>query len=145
MKNIVGTGRYNFTWVVLWIIPLFLVQISCHQRKNQDGAMKNEDNAMMQDSFSNPVIPGFNPDPCILRVDKDYYIVTSSFEWFPGIPVYHSLDLVNWQQTGHILTEEKSAQFAGCRQFIRRICAFYSLFKRYLLCFIYHSNRSVSF
>ncbi len=46
--------------------------------------------------YSNPVIKGFHPDPSICWVDEDYYLVTSSFEYFPGIPIYHSRDLVNW-------------------------------------------------
>ncbi|MDD2255681.1 MAG: glycoside hydrolase family 43 protein [Bacteroidales bacterium] len=51
--------------------------------------------------FSNPILPGFNPDPSICRVGNDYYMVTSSFTWFPAMPVYHSTDLVNWQLIGH--------------------------------------------
>lgn len=43
--------------------------------------------------IKNPILPGFNPDPCICRKDDDYYIAVSSFEWFPGIPVYHSRDM----------------------------------------------------
>lgn len=53
--------------------------------------------------FSNPVIPGFHPDPSVIRVGEDYYLVNSSFEWFPGIPIFHSRDLVNWRQIGHAL------------------------------------------
>ena len=45
----------------------------------------------------NPILPGFNPDPSILRVGDDYYIATSTFEWFPGVQIHHSRDLVNWQ------------------------------------------------
>jgi xylan 1,4-beta-xylosidase len=44
----------------------------------------------------NPVLPGFNPDPSFLRVGEDYYIATSTFEWFPGVQIHHSRDLVNW-------------------------------------------------
>lgn len=44
----------------------------------------------------NPVLRGFNPDPSILRVGEDYYIATSTFEWFPGVQIHHSRDLVNW-------------------------------------------------
>lgn len=44
----------------------------------------------------NPILPGFNPDPCILRVGEDYYIATSTFEWFPGVQIHHSKDLKNW-------------------------------------------------
>lgn len=47
--------------------------------------------------FRNPVIPGFQPDPSIVRVGKDFYLVNSTFAWWPGIPVYHSRDLVNWR------------------------------------------------
>lgn len=51
--------------------------------------------------FTNPVLSGFNPDPSICRVNDDYYMVTSSFTWYPGIPIYHSKDLVNWELVGH--------------------------------------------
>lgn len=56
--------------------------------------------------YENPVIPGFHPDPSVCRVDSDYYLVTSSFEYSPGVPLYHSRDLVNWEQIGHVLTRE---------------------------------------
>ncbi len=56
--------------------------------------------------YKNPIIPGFNPDPSVCRVGDDYYLVTSSFHYFPGVPLYHSKDLVNWEQIGHVLTRE---------------------------------------
>lgn len=59
-----------------------------------------------QSDFQNPIIRGFNPDPSICRVGDDYYLVTSSFEYFPGLPIYHSKDLINWQQIGHCLTRD---------------------------------------
>lgn len=59
-----------------------------------------------QTGFQNPVIRGFNPDPSICRVGDTFYLVTSSFEYFPGLPVYQSKDLINWQQIGHCLTRE---------------------------------------
>ena len=55
-------------------------------------------------TFENPVIAGFYPDPSVTRVGEDYYLVTSSFEYFPGVPIFHSRDLVNWKQIGHCLT-----------------------------------------
>ena len=55
----------------------------------------------------NPIIPGFNPDPCICRKNDDYYLAVSTFEWFPGIPVYHSKDLVHWELYTHILTDDE--------------------------------------
>ena len=48
-------------------------------------------------SIRNPILPGFNPDPSIVRVGDDYYIATSTFEWFPGVQIHHSRDLVNWR------------------------------------------------
>ncbi len=48
-------------------------------------------------TIKNPILPGFNPDPSILRVEDDYYIATSTFEWFPGVQIHHSRDLVNWR------------------------------------------------
>ncbi len=55
-------------------------------------------------AFANPILPGFNPDPSICRVGDDFYLVTSSFEYFPGLPIHHSRDLVNWRPIGHALT-----------------------------------------
>jgi len=57
--------------------------------------------------IKNPILPGFNPDPCIIRVDSDYYIATSTFEWFPAIAIYHSKDLKNWHLLTHIIHDEK--------------------------------------
>src|SRR5262245_44417084 len=45
----------------------------------------------------NPILRGFNPDPSIVRVGDDYYIATSTFEWYPGVQIHHSRDLVNWR------------------------------------------------
>ena len=53
--------------------------------------------------YTNPILPGFNPDPSICRVGEDYYLVTSTFEFFPGIPLYHSRDLVNWTLIGNCI------------------------------------------
>ena len=57
--------------------------------------------------YRNPIISGYNPDPSICRVGEDYYIVNSSFEYFPGVPVYHSKNLVNWELEGYCLTDEE--------------------------------------
>ncbi len=55
-------------------------------------------------NYQNPIIPGFHPDPSICRVGEDHYLVTSSFEFFPGVPIYHSKDLIHWREIGHCLT-----------------------------------------
>lgn len=54
--------------------------------------------------FTNPILAGFYPDPSICRVGDDYYLVNSTFEYFPGVPIFHSRDLVHWRQIGHVLT-----------------------------------------
>ncbi len=64
--------------------------------------MKSEKNSMDY-QIKNPVLPGFYPDPSIVRVEDDFYMVTSSFAYFPGIPVFHSKDLAHWEQLGHAL------------------------------------------
>ena len=69
--------------------------------------------SMSAQGYSNPVIKGFNPDPSICRVGEDYYLVTSSFQYFPGVPLYHSKDLVNWKQVGHVLTRDSQLQLEG--------------------------------
>lgn len=56
----------------------------------------------------NPILPGFNPDPSICRVGADYYIATSTFEWYPGVQIHHSTDLVNWKLVKRPL--ERAAQ-----------------------------------
>ena len=50
--------------------------------------------------FNNPIIEGFAPDPSVCAVGDDFYLVTSTFAYFPGVPIYHSKDLVNWKQIG---------------------------------------------
>jgi alpha-N-arabinofuranosidase len=58
---------------------------------------------VLRKTFRNPILPGCYPDPSICRVDDDYYLVTSTFEYFPGLPIFHSRDLVHWHQIGHVL------------------------------------------
>ncbi len=65
-----------------------------------------------QKKFINPILPGGYPDPSICRVDDDFYIVNSSFEYFPGLPIHHSKDLVNWQLIGHGLHRESQVSGA---------------------------------
>ena len=65
------------------------------------------------DRYRNPVIPGFYPDPSICRVGSDYYLVNSTFDYFPGVPLWHSRDLVNWEQIGHCLTRKSQVNLSG--------------------------------
>lgn len=61
----------------------------------------------------NPVLPGFRPDPSICRVGGYYYLATSTFEWFPGVALHHSRDLVNWRPIGHALTRRSQLDLRG--------------------------------
>ncbi len=65
--------------------------------------------------YSNPVIPGFYPDPSICRNGDDYYLVTSSFEFFPGLPLFHSKNLTEWEQIGHVLTRKSQIMLEHCQ------------------------------
>lgn len=63
--------------------------------------------------YSNPVLPGMHPDPSIARASEDYYLAVSSFEYFPGVPLYHSTDLVSWERIGHCLTRDSQLDLRG--------------------------------
>jgi xylan 1,4-beta-xylosidase len=67
----------------------------------------------MPAAIQNPILPGFFPDPSICRVGEDYYIANASFEWFPGVPLHHSRDLVNWRFIGHALTRKSQLDLTG--------------------------------
>lgn len=71
--------------------------------------MSIEDNKF----FNNPILPGFYPDPSICRVGEEYYMINSSFAFFPGIPIFKSTDLVNWEQIGHVLDRESQLNLDG--------------------------------
>jgi beta-xylosidase len=61
----------------------------------------------------NPILPGWNPDPAILRVGLNYFIATSTFEYFPGHPIYHSKNLVDWTLIGHALNRPSQLGLYG--------------------------------
>ncbi|MDE5892424.1 MAG: glycoside hydrolase family 43 protein [Acetatifactor sp.] len=63
--------------------------------------------------YTNPIIPGFYPDPSICKADGRYYMVCSSFQYFPGVPLFESEDLINWKQIGHVLTRESQLPLEG--------------------------------
>ena len=64
-------------------------------------------------TIKNPILRGFNPDPAIIRVGEDYYIATSTFEWFPGVQIHHSTDLRNWKLIGHPLQRVSQLDLKG--------------------------------
>ena len=63
--------------------------------------------------YRNPVLPGFHADPSVCRAGNDFYLVNSTFQYFPGVPVFHSKDLVNWEQIGNCLTRPSQVDLKG--------------------------------
>ncbi len=65
------------------------------------------------EGFKNPVLPGFHADPSVCRAGDDFYLVNSTFQYFPGVPLFHSKDLVNWEQVGNCLTRPSQVDLKG--------------------------------
>lgn len=65
--------------------------------------------------YRNPILPGYYPDPSVLRVGNDFYLVNSTFAWFPGIPVWHSTDLIHWRQIGNAIDRPDQLDFSRLR------------------------------
>lgn len=72
----------------------------------QYNAVNRFDAQTTKNQYQNPILAGFMPDPSICRKGDDYYLVNSTFSYFPGVPIWHSKDLVNWKQIGHVLNRE---------------------------------------
>ena len=64
--------------------------------------------------YRNPIVPGYNPDPSICRAGDTFYLVNSTFEFFPGVPVHASKNLVNWELAGYVLDRESQLPLTGC-------------------------------
>ncbi|MAT69902.1 MAG: hypothetical protein CMJ58_10300 [Planctomycetaceae bacterium] len=64
-------------------------------------------------SYHNPILTGFYPDPSLCRAGDDYYLINSTFAYFPGIPIFHSTDLVNWRQVGHVIHRTEQLRYDG--------------------------------
>ena len=67
----------------------------------------------MSSVINNPVLPGFHADPSICRVGDDYYLATSTFEWWPAVRIHHSRDLVNWKHHSYALTRRSQLDLIG--------------------------------
>ena len=67
------------------------------------------------DEFLNPILAGFYPDPSICRVGEEFFLVNSTFAWYPGVPIFRSRDLVNWSQIGHVLDRPSQLKLDGLR------------------------------
>ncbi len=117
--------------LILVVVIVFLSLVGCASSTNKSEGVDALSDYVRFDSFEyrgedeifeaplpegqyqNPIIAGFHPDPSIVRVDKDFYLVNSTFGFFPGLPVYHSTDLVNWQQLGNAIHRTDQMSFKG--------------------------------
>ena len=62
----------------------------------------------------NPIMPGFYPDPSICAVGEDYYLINSTFAYFPGLSLMHSKDLVHWEQIGNVMDRGRALRWIVC-------------------------------
>ena len=81
--------------------------------KGKDDAYANISKS--DSEYLNPILAGFYPDPTICRVENKFYLVNSSFCYFPGLPIFESTDLVNWKQIGNIIDRREQADFGTSR------------------------------
>ncbi len=90
-------------FLIIWLIST-IWSTACIQEKKIH---------RVQSEITNPILPGFYPDPSICRGENGYYMVNSTFGYFPGIPIFFSDDMVHWQQIGHALTRPSQLQIEG--------------------------------
>ncbi len=90
--------------IIFPVLLLWAITMNAQQHENPF-AVKADPEVPI--TYQNPVIPGFYSDPSVCRVGDDYYLVTSTFGYFPGVPVFHSKDLVNWEQIGHCIDRKE--------------------------------------
>ncbi len=92
------------SYLFLFILVLGILFNSC----DDGGSVPSE--SVEAATIQNPILSGFYPDPSICQVGNDYYLINSSFAYFPGLPIFHSNDLVNWEQIGHVLDRNEQLQ-----------------------------------
>jgi len=90
--------------IIIALLLLWCTTLNAQVHDNPFAVKANSDEPI---TYQNPVIPGFYSDPSVCRVWEDYYLVTSTFQFFPGVPVFHSKDLVHWKQIGHCLDRKE--------------------------------------
>lgn len=109
-----------------WFLIIFYVSTSCSSSPEEKKASfrffsysgKDDmfnDSINLQNQYNNPILCGFYPDPSICRKGDDFFLVNSSFSFYPGIPIFTSKDLVNWTQIGHVLDRPSQLNLDGIR------------------------------
>lgn len=91
------------------LLGLTLLMSSCSEIASRWSSLTSQDKAV-REGYANPVLPGFHPDPSVCRVGDDFYLVNSTFQFFPGVPIFHSKDLIHWEQIGHCLTRRSQLE-----------------------------------
>lgn len=105
-------------WILLLITNLLTLSLAssphiAFKQFKYSGEDTTAKSALISGYYRNPVFAGFHPDPSVCRVGKDYYLVNSTFEYFPGLPIFHSTDLVNWEQVGHVIHRPEQLNYKG--------------------------------
>jgi beta-xylosidase len=99
--EVVNRGRLRALLAALLLLALPALASAANEPQWKRGIENQRQADLGNGSFLNPVLSGDHPDPSVLRDGEDYYLTLSSFEAYPGLPIWHSRDLVNWQPIGH--------------------------------------------
>ncbi len=110
MEKVTSRTRFRF-FLSFWML---IAGTHVWAAKSQVAKMPAEGSPK---TFQNPILSGFHPDPSICRVGEDFYLVNSTFEYFPGLPIYHSRDLTHWEQIGNVLDRPSQVPLSGATDF----------------------------
>jgi len=103
-EGFMGFYRWVYLGLALGLIAFMVLPVEAKTKKGV---------TVMAKTFQNPILPGFHPDPSVCRVGDDFYIVNSTFEYFPGLPIYHSRDLIHWKLIGNALDRPSQLPLKG--------------------------------
>lgn len=92
-------------WLFLFSLLMVIMPACTNTKKMKEGMFSNS-------TYINPILGGDYPDPSVLRVDSDYYLTNSSFEYYPGLLIWHSTDLVHWKRIAHALNKNIGSVWA---------------------------------
>lgn len=114
MKHMSGWILFLSTHVLTFSLT-FSSPYAAFERFEYTGEAVTAPSDLPSGFYRNPILAGFHPDPSLCRVDNDYYLINSTFEYFPGLPIFHSTDLVNWEQIGHVIHRPEQLDYKGRR------------------------------
>jgi xylan 1,4-beta-xylosidase len=102
-----------FTFALVAIFPARAAQPVAFDWFEYGKTSPTAEPALAPGQYPNPLFSGFYPDPSICQVGQDYYLIHSTFAYYPGIPIFHSRDLVNWRQLGHVIHRPEQLHYDG--------------------------------